>query len=80
MLTRFSTAVIITTCFPIIGIASPNPFGSSKEECMQISEEKYEADSDYFQQQLSVDETALLNAAQDVHRIELQSCSATMFF
>lgn len=80
MLTRFSTAVIITTCFPIIGIASPNPFGSSKEECMQISEDKYEADSDYFQQQLYVDETALLNAAQDVHRIELQSCSTTMFF
>ena len=80
MLTRSLTVAIFVAIFPMLGTASPNPFGSSKEECIQLSEEKYESDSNYFQEQLNVDETALLNAAQDVRRIELQSCSTTMFF
>ncbi len=77
---RLFTAAIVVASFPMLGIASPNPFGSSKDECMQISEEKYESDSNYFQEQLNVDETALLNAAQGVRRIELQTCSTSMFF
>lgn len=80
MFTRLLTAAFVVSAFPASSWASPNPFGATKEECIKISNEKYEQNSDYIQEQLLSDETPLLNAAQDIHKIELQTCATSMFF
>lgn len=76
-LNRFAVFTLATLAFVSQSNATPDLFGSNQQECEEYVIDKFEADLSYIQQEL-FDDSTLINAARDVHEIEMRACQGML--